>query len=128
MTLTLRNVVEWHVALSLALGLASLVSGVGDVGSLWLGAAWALANLAIWAAIVRTLVRARQGGVITKRARLVTAAAVVGKFGLFLVLGAAMFLKFPVEPLSLAVGVTVLTLALLTSALTNSRRLVWREA
>ncbi|GBD24820.1 hypothetical protein HRbin30_00133 [bacterium HR30] len=128
MGLTLRSVVEWHVALSAAGALVAALCHIGDALSLLAGGAWALANLAMWAVIVRTLVRARQGGVIGKRARWVAGGAVVGKFALFLVVGAAILLRFPLAPLSFATGVAFLTVALLASSMLASRRALWREA
>ncbi len=129
MSLALRSVIEWHIALSAAAALVVGWSGVGESWSLVAGAAWALMNLFLWAVIVRTLVRVRQGGTVQKRLRWMTWGAVTGKIGLFLALGAALLLKLPVEPVSFAAGVAVLTLAfVLSSVVSSTRRPAWKEA
>ncbi|MCX8073719.1 MAG: hypothetical protein N3C12_14920 [Candidatus Binatia bacterium] len=128
MNLSLRNVVEWHVALSVAAAASAAWTGVGHAGSLAAGSLWALANLGVWAVLVRTLVRARQGGAIGGRARWVAAGALIGKFALFLGVITVVLFRLPLEPLSFAAGVTMFTLALLTSTAASNWSSLWREA
>ncbi|GIW45004.1 MAG: hypothetical protein KatS3mg077_2286 [Candidatus Binatia bacterium] len=128
MNVTLRSIVEWHVAISVAGTVLAAWFRMGDPVSILVGSGWALANLGVWAMLVRVLVKIQRGA-IGARARWLGTAALIAKFVLFLGVGAAFFYRAPLEPLSFAAGVSVFTVASIMAAVVSaSGRLTWREA
>lgn len=128
MTLHLRAVIERHATLCGCAGGFAALSGIGSPGSLVAGAAWAVANLLLWALLVRSLVSASKGGVVARRARWLAIGVVTAKLLLFLAVGVVLFAQVRVEPLSFAAGVATCTVALVVEATRATRGAVWREA
>ncbi len=83
--------------------------------SLLAGSAFALVNLWLWAVVVRGAVFAvaRRGNLRLSWIGL----AVLGKLTAFLLLGAALLWRAPLEPLSFAAGVALLSVAFVFQAL-----------
>jgi len=126
--LTLTSVIEWYLAVCAALAALAVWSGLGDVWSLAAGCLWVLANVGAWSVLVRTLVAARIGGVVTTRARLVAVTALLVKFSLFVVVAGALWLRVRLEPLSFAAAVASFTVAAVFAAMTAPRAAALREA
>lgn len=108
-TVSLNRVVLWTVVLAAAAAALAALCGIGSPRDVGIGAAVMLGNF--------SLIRMLVSRLITPRAsKAATLFLVFAKFGLMLGLVAAVFLQFPVEPLSFATGATQLLVACVLEA------------
>lgn len=128
MKLELETVIEWHVTLACCVAALSAVSGVGSPLSVLAGATWAIANVALWALLVRALIAGWKNGGLARRARWLAAGVLLLKLFLFLAVGAALWAQVGLDPMSFAGGIAIFTLALVAMAVRASRGVVLREA
>ena len=112
MAIDLTRIGQFHVGILLAAAALAFVTGWVDAGSLLLGGLVMGANF--W--LLRLMTDVLRPGSFDpeKRGRVALAvAAMTLKFGLFLLLLAALFWRLPIEGMSFALGVTVLLVACL---------------